>query len=229
MSSHSSIAALSSSVSTSYQRTGSRLRSSRSRTSNARREPRGAISRITPWPSASCHARRASSVRKMCSPNSGQRATISRSAARSNTITSVGSTATQALIVGSPVKIAMSPMNVPAVGLRDVDVLARLAVDELDPAALDHVERRVAHGVLVEHLAGLEGLAPRRACRATRASRRRGAGTAPRRRGRGSARCAATVVAISSPSAARWKGRRAGARCPRRCGWSRRSAASAAR
>ena len=112
MSSQSSIAALSASVSASYQRTGSRLRSSRSRTSNARRESREAIRRITPWPSASCHARRASSVRKTCSPNSGQRATMSRSAERSNSITSVGSTATQALIVGSPVNVAMSPMNV---------------------------------------------------------------------------------------------------------------------
>ena len=37
---------------------------------------------------------------------------MSRSAERSNAITSVGSTATQALIVGSPVKAAMSPMNV---------------------------------------------------------------------------------------------------------------------
>ena len=44
-----------------------------------------------------------------------------------------------------------------AVGLRDVDVLARLAVDELDAALVDDVERRVADGVLVEHLAGLEG------------------------------------------------------------------------
>ena len=43
-----------------------------------------------------------------------------------------------------------------AVGLRDVDVLAGLAVDELDESLLDDVERRVAHGVLVEHLAGLE-------------------------------------------------------------------------
>ena len=43
-----------------------------------------------------------------------------------------------------------------AVGLRDVDVLAGLAVDELDEPALDHEERRVADGVLVEHLAGLE-------------------------------------------------------------------------
>ena len=43
-----------------------------------------------------------------------------------------------------------------AVGLGDVDVLAGLAVDELDQPALDHVERRVADGVLVEHLAGLE-------------------------------------------------------------------------
>ena len=67
---------------------------------------------MTPWPSASCHARRASSVRKTCSPNSGQRATMSRRAERSNAITSVGSTATQALIVGSPVNTAMSPMNV---------------------------------------------------------------------------------------------------------------------
>ena len=67
---------------------------------------------MTPWPSASCQARRASSVRKTCSPSSGQRATMSRSPARSNAITSVGSTATQALIVGSPVNAAMSPMNV---------------------------------------------------------------------------------------------------------------------
>ena len=44
-----------------------------------------------------------------------------------------------------------------AVGLRDIDVLAGLAVDELDQAVLDHVERRVADGVLVEDLAGLEG------------------------------------------------------------------------
>ena len=43
-----------------------------------------------------------------------------------------------------------------AVGLRDVDVLAGLAVDELDEPSLDDVERRVADGVLVEDLAGLE-------------------------------------------------------------------------
>ena len=72
-----------------------------------------AMIRITPCPSASCHARRASNVLKMCSPNSGQRATISRNENRSNSITSVGSTATQALIVGSPVNAAMSPTNVP--------------------------------------------------------------------------------------------------------------------
>ena len=50
----------------------------------------------------------------MCSPISGQRAIMSRSAPRSNMTTSVGSTATHALIVGSPVKMAMSPMKVPA-------------------------------------------------------------------------------------------------------------------
>ena len=103
ISSHSSMEALSSSLSTSYQRTGSRLRSSRSRTSKARRDARGAISRITPCPASSCQARRASRVAKMCSPNSGQRATMSRRSARSKAIVSVGSTATQALIVGSPV------------------------------------------------------------------------------------------------------------------------------
>ena len=72
------------------------------------------------------------------------------------------STATQALIVG----LARERGNVAderaAVGLRDVDVLAGLAVDELDEPALDHVERRVPDGVLVEHLAGLER-APRAA------------------------------------------------------------------
>jgi hypothetical protein len=46
-----------------------------------------------------------------------------------------------------------------AVGLGDVDVLARLAVDELDPATLDDEERRVGDRVLVEHLAHLEPLA----------------------------------------------------------------------
>ena len=105
----------------------------------------GAIRRMTPCPSASCHARRAISVRKTSSPNSGQRATMSRRPARSNTITSVGSTATQALIVGSPVNTAMSPMNVAGVGLRDVDVLARLAIDELDPARA-RSRRRARHG-----------------------------------------------------------------------------------
>jgi hypothetical protein len=112
MPSQSSRSALSASVSTSYHRTGSRLRWSRSRTSNARREPRAAIRRMTPLPAASCHRRRASSVAKMCSPSSGQRATISRNPDRSKAITSVGSAATQALIVGSPVNMAMSPMNV---------------------------------------------------------------------------------------------------------------------
>ncbi|HET7446191.1 MAG TPA: hypothetical protein VFJ57_16200 [Solirubrobacterales bacterium] len=45
-----------------------------------------------------------------------------------------------------------------AVGLGDVDVLARLAVDELDQALLEDEERGVAHRVLVKHLAGLERL-----------------------------------------------------------------------
>ena len=43
-----------------------------------------------------------------------------------------------------------------AVGLRDVHVLAGLAIDELDEPALDHVERRVSDGVLVEHVTRLE-------------------------------------------------------------------------
>jgi hypothetical protein len=39
---------------------------------------------------------------------------MSRSSDRLKAITSVGSTATHALIVGSPVNAAMSPTNVPA-------------------------------------------------------------------------------------------------------------------
>ena len=76
-----------------------------------------------------------------------------------------------------------------AVGLRDVDVLAGLAVDELDEPALDHVERRVAHGVLVEHLAGLERapLAARRS-QASFASERRGKSTSSARSGKRSLR-----------------------------------------
>ncbi len=41
----------------------------------------------------------------------------------------------------------------PGVGLRDPDLLARLVVDEVDPAALDDEERRVAQPLLVEDLA----------------------------------------------------------------------------
>ena len=92
----------------------------------------------------------------MFSPNSGQRAISLRSPARSKTIVSVGSTATHALSVGSPVNIAMSPRYVPPSACRDHDVLAGLAIDELDEAAHEHVEGRLAHRVLVEHLAGLE-------------------------------------------------------------------------
>jgi hypothetical protein len=113
MFSQSSITALSSSVSTSYQRTGIRLRSSRSRTSNARREPRGAISRSTPCPARSCHVRRVVIAVRTISANSGHEASLVRSAGRSNSITSVGSAATQVAIAGSPVNVAMSPRNVP--------------------------------------------------------------------------------------------------------------------
>ena len=44
-----------------------------------------------------------------------------------------------------------------AVCLRDHHVLAGLAVDELDEPALDHVERCIPDGMLVEHVTGLEG------------------------------------------------------------------------
>ena len=49
----------------------------------------------------------------MRSPISGERASMSRRPWRSNSITSVCSTAMQALSVGSPVNTAMSPMKVP--------------------------------------------------------------------------------------------------------------------
>ena len=91
-----------------------RLRSSRSRTSNARRDPRGAISRSTPCPRAWCHSRRAIIVRSTSSANSGQEASMARSAGRSKAITSVGSSATHSAIAGSPVNVAMSPRKVPA-------------------------------------------------------------------------------------------------------------------
>src|SRR3954447_19258118 len=112
--SQSSIAVLSSSVSTSYQRTGIRLRSSRSRTSNARRDPRGAMRRSTPWPPATCHSRRAIMVRRTSSASSGHDASVARSSGRSKAITSVGSSATHSAIAGLPVKVAMSPRKVPA-------------------------------------------------------------------------------------------------------------------
>ena len=155
---------------------------------------------MTPWPSASCHARRASSVRKMCSPNSGQRGQHVAQPARSNAITSVGSTATHALIVGSPVNAAMSPMNVRLSACGDVDVLARLAVDELDAAALDDVERRVADRVLVEHLARLRTTrrSPCLANHASFASESRGNSTSSSRSGNRSLRITC-VVATAVP------------------------------
>ena len=122
----------------------------------------------------------------------------SRSSARSNSMTSVGSTATQALIVGSPVNDGDVADEGAAVGLGDVDVLAGLAIDELDEPALDHEERRVADGVLVEDLTGREASAAAHACPATRAWRPTAGGTAPRPRGRGTARCESPrVVAIA--------------------------------
>ena len=50
----------------------------------------------------------------MSSASSGQDASIARSSERSKAITSVGSSATHSAIAGSPVKVAMSPRNVPA-------------------------------------------------------------------------------------------------------------------
>jgi hypothetical protein len=113
MASVSSSAALSASVSTSYQRTGSRFRSRRSRTSKARPDLRDAIRRSTPTSFPSSQARLAVIVCRTSSPNSGNSASISRSSGRSNAITLVGSTATPAAIVGSPVNMETSPMNVP--------------------------------------------------------------------------------------------------------------------
>ena len=189
-------AALSASVSTSYQRTGSRLRSSRSRTSNARREPRGAISRMTPCPSASCHARRASSVRKTCSPNSGQRATM---LAQPGPVEHdhVGRLDRDA---GADRRLAGEHRDVAderaAVGLRDVDVLAGLAVDELDQPA-SRSRRTARRGRRARRAPRRAGTcAARRAWRATRASRPRAAGRGPRRRGRETARC---ELLLSSP------------------------------
>src|SRR5581483_12350175 len=43
-----------------------------------------------------------------------------------------------------------------AVRVRDVHVLAGLSIDELDQTTDDHIERRIALGMLVEHLPRLE-------------------------------------------------------------------------
>ncbi len=149
-------AALSASVSTSYQRTGSRLRSSRSRTSNARREPRGAIRRMTPCPSASCHARRASNVREHVLAElrpARDHVAQSRPVELDHVRRLDGDAGADRRLSGERGDVADERA---AVCLRDIDVLAGLAVDELDEPALDDVERRIADGVLVEHLAGLE-------------------------------------------------------------------------
>ena len=69
---------------------------------------------MTPYPLASCHSLRAIIVRSTSSAITGQDASIARSAWRSKAITSVGSSATHSAIAGSPVKMAMSPRNVPA-------------------------------------------------------------------------------------------------------------------
>ena len=177
MSSHRSISALSSSVSTSYQWTGSRLRSRRSRTSNARREPRAAMRRMTPWPPSSCQRRRASIVAKRCSPSSGHRAIIERRPARSKAMTSVGSTAMAALSVGSPVNAAMSPSSVRASTCATWTFLPGLRSTSSTQAAIDDVERRIALRVLVEDLAGGEAAALALLGEPARSSRRTAAGT----------------------------------------------------
>ena len=98
-------------------------------------------------------------MRRTISAKCGQPASISRSSARVKAITSVGSAATQAEIVGSPVKTAMSPRKVPAVGLRDHDLLLGPVIHEVHEAVLDHVEGRVALPLLVERLAFGKGAA----------------------------------------------------------------------
>ena len=70
--------------------------------------------RRTPCPAPSCQALRASRQPSTCSNISGLAASIARRPGRSKAIVSVGSAATHSAIAGSPVKVAMSPMNVPA-------------------------------------------------------------------------------------------------------------------
>ena len=156
MSSQSSIAALSSSVSTSYQRTGSRLRSSRSRTSNARREPRGGDQPHDPVPLGlvprAPRQQRAEDVLAELGP--ARHHVAQPGAVELDHVRRLdGHAGADRRLAGERGDVADERA---AVGLGDVDVLAGLAVDELDQPALDHVERRVADGVLVEHLAGLE-------------------------------------------------------------------------
>lgn len=112
MSSLPSSFAVSSSSAGSYQRTGRRLRSSRSRTSNARRDPRSATSRSTPYPWETSQSRRAVSAPSTISENSGHSASILRSFALGKTMSVLSSAATHDTTVGSPVTIAMSPRNV---------------------------------------------------------------------------------------------------------------------
>ena len=84
----------------------------------------------------------------------------------------------------------MSPRNVPGVGLGDPDVLARLAVEQPDAAALDDEERGVALPLRVERLARrvASAASPRSASFASLASDRRGNITSSSRSGNSSAR-----------------------------------------
>ena len=145
-----------------------------------------AMSRMTPWPALLVPgaAREQRARRGLAELGPAARASR-RSPGRSKAMTSVGSTATHALIVGSPVNAAMSPMNVRASACATWMSLPGLrSTNSTRPRSMTKngaSRGRARRGPRPARRAPLALLG-----RATRSSRRTAAGTGPRRRGPGS-------------------------------------------
>ena len=153
MSSQSRILSAYGSRSTSWKRRGTRLRSRRSRTSKARRELRSAIRRSTPCPAPSCQARRASRQPEHQLPHLRRRRPAGAQP-RPVEGDRLGRLGGHALGHRGLAREGRDVADEGAgVDLRDPHVLARLVVDQVNPAALDDEEGRVALALLVEDLA----------------------------------------------------------------------------
>ena len=163
----------------------------------ANRAGRSAAARRSPF--ASCHSRRAVIVRRMqlghLRPRGEHRPQLA-ALEDDHVGRLVGDALGDRRLAGEGRDVAEERAGV---GLGDPDVLAGLAVEQPDAAALDDEERRVALAPARRASRPPRTSAARRARRASRSSPPTGAGTSPRRRGRGTPEPCTARVSPRSP------------------------------